>query len=58
MMISNNKTISMTEAGQNVSTVRCVPQEDSHQTASDEEVLAASAKLMERNKHVYEELSR
>lgn len=32
MMISNNKTISMTEAGQNVSTVRCVPQEDSHQT--------------------------
>ena len=33
-------------------------QADSMQAASDEDVLAASAKLMQRNQHVYEELAK
>ena len=33
-------------------------QADSMQAASDDDVLAASSKLMQRNKHVYEELSK
>ena len=33
-------------------------QADSMQAASDDDVLAASSKLMQRNKHVYEELAR
>lgn len=33
-------------------------QADSMQAASDEDVLAASAKLMQRNRHVYEELAK
>ena len=32
-------------------------QADSMQAASDDDVLAASSKLMQRNKHVYEELA-
>lgn len=31
---------------------------DSIQAASDDDVLAASSKLMQRNKHVYEELTK
>lgn len=31
---------------------------DAIQTASDEEVLAASKTIMQRNKHVYEELAK
>lgn len=58
MMIDNEKSVSTAESNQNFSAVHCVPQEDSEKTASDEEVLAASAKLMERNKHVYEELAK
>ncbi len=34
------------------------PQADSVQSASDEDVLAASARLMQRNQHVYEELAK
>ena len=33
-------------------------QADSMQAASDDDVLAASSKLMQRNKHVYEELAK
>ena len=33
-------------------------QADSMQAASDDDVLAASSKLMPRNKHVYEELAK
>ena len=33
-------------------------QADSMQATSDDDVLAASSKLMQRNKHVYEELSK
>ncbi|MGM9660148.1 MAG: hypothetical protein ACI3WQ_06080 [Faecousia sp.] len=33
-------------------------QADSMQAASDDDVLAASSKLMHRNKHVYEELAK
>lgn len=33
-------------------------QADSMQAASDDEVLAASSNLMQRNKHVYEELAK
>lgn len=32
-------------------------QSDSIQATSDDDVLAASSKLMQRNKHVYEELA-
>jgi antitoxin Phd len=39
-------------------TVHYEPQNDSVKAASDEDVLAASAKLMKRNKHVYEELAK
>lgn len=39
-------------------TVHYVPQNDSVKAASDDDVLAASAKLMKRNKHVYEELAK
>lgn len=34
------------------------PQADAVQTASDDDVLAASQKLIERNRHVYEELAK
>ena len=34
------------------------PQADAVQNASDDDVLAASKKLMERNRHVYEELAK
>lgn len=33
-------------------------QADSMQTASDEDVMSVSAQLMQRNKHVYEELAK
>lgn len=33
-------------------------QADSIQVVSDDDVLAASSKLMQRNKHVYEELAK
>ena len=33
-------------------------QADSMQTASDEDVISVSAQLMQRNKHVYEELAK
>ena len=33
-------------------------QADSIQAASDDDVLAASSKLMQRNNHVYEELAK
>ena len=33
-------------------------QADSLQTASDEDVMSVSAQLMQRNKHVYEELAK
>ena len=33
-------------------------QADSMQAASDDDVLAASSKLMQRNKHIYEELAK
>ena len=33
-------------------------QADSKLVASDDDVLAASSKLMQRNKHVYEELAK
>ena len=33
-------------------------QADSMQAALDDDVLAASSKLMQRNKHVYEELAK
>ena len=33
-------------------------QADSMQAASDDDVLAASSKLMQRNKHVYKELAK
>ena len=33
-------------------------QTDAIQTASDDDVLASSEKLLERNKHVYEELAK
>ena len=33
-------------------------QADSMLSASDDDVLAASSKLMQRNKHVYEELAK
>ncbi|MDD6350822.1 MAG: type II toxin-antitoxin system Phd/YefM family antitoxin [Lachnospiraceae bacterium] len=39
-------------------TVHYEPQDNSVKAASDEDVLAASAKLMKRNKHVYEELAK
>ncbi len=41
-----------------VSGTLTVNQVDSTQMASDEDVLAASSKLMKRNKHVYKELSK
>lgn len=34
------------------------PQADAVQTASDDDVLASSQKLLARNKHVYEELAK
>ena len=34
------------------------PQADAVRTVSDDDVLAASQKLMERNRHVYEELAK
>ena len=34
------------------------PQADAVQTVSDDELLAASQKLMEKNRHVYEELAK
>ncbi len=34
------------------------PQADAVQTASDDDVLASSQKLLTRNKHVYEELAK
>lgn len=39
-------------------TVTYTPQKDDIHAASDEDVLASSAKLMKRNKHVYEELAK
>lgn len=39
-------------------TVKYIPQDDEIKAASDEEVLASSAKLMKRNKKVYEELAK
>lgn len=39
-------------------TVSYTPQNDDIHAASDEDVLASSAKLMKRNKHVYEELAK
>lgn len=39
-------------------TVHYEPQDNTVKTASDEDVLAASSKLMKRNKHVYEELAK
>ena len=34
------------------------PQADAVQAASDDDVLASSAKLLQRNQHVYEELAK
>lgn len=34
------------------------PQADTVQAASDDDVLASSAKLLQRNQHVYEELAK
>ena len=34
------------------------PQADTVQAASDDDVLASSAKLLQRNRHVYEELAK
>ena len=34
------------------------PQDDEVQTVSDDELLAVSQKLMEKNRHVYEELAK
>lgn len=39
-------------------TVHYAPQDEEIKAASDEDVLASSAKLMKRNKHVYEELAK
>lgn len=39
-------------------TVHYEPQDDPIKAASDEDVLATSAKLMKRNKHIYEKLAK
>ena len=39
-------------------TIHYAPQDDSVKAASDADVLASSAKLLKRNKHVYEELAK
>ena len=69
MMIDTNTIISMTEANQNFSMVtRIVDRygtavifknnKPRYETASDEEVLSVSKKLMKRNAAVYEELAK
>lgn len=55
MKNDTENNISKTETNQ---TIRHVPQEDSLTTATDEEVLASSEKLLRRNKHAYEELAK
>ena len=69
MIIDTDKTVSMTEANQNFSKVARMAMEYGDVTilknnkvfltaASDADVLASSAKLLKRNKHVYEELAK